>query len=121
MGHVTTVDEFAVDGGRRVGVHLMSEGVGERTVIFSHPAPGSGMFDPDPEETWLRGVALIGIDRPGYGRSTPVAPGTFATVASAADDIAAVVRHLDVGPVGVAGWSAGGRVALAFAARHPDL
>src|SRR5205814_911319 len=89
--------------------------------IWCHGAPGSGRFDPDPEETAARGVTLVGIDRPGYGRSTPVEPGTWATVAGAADDIAAVVRGLDGGPVGVAGWSAGGRVALALAARHPDL
>jgi pimeloyl-ACP methyl ester carboxylesterase len=42
-------------------------------------------------------------------------------VESAADDIAAVLDSLDAGRVGVVGWSAGGRVALALAARRPDL
>jgi pimeloyl-ACP methyl ester carboxylesterase len=42
-------------------------------------------------------------------------------VGSAADDIAAVLDTLHVERVGIAGWSAGGRVALALAARRPDL
>jgi pimeloyl-ACP methyl ester carboxylesterase len=42
-------------------------------------------------------------------------------VASAADDLAAVLESMQVERVGVAGWSAGGRVALALAARRPDL
>jgi pimeloyl-ACP methyl ester carboxylesterase len=63
---------------------------------------------------------LLAVDRPGYGRSDPV-PATWSTVASAADDIAAVLDSLGGGRVGVVGWSAGGRVALALAARRPDL
>jgi pimeloyl-ACP methyl ester carboxylesterase len=66
-------------------------------------------------------VRLLSADRPGYGGSDPVAPGAWATVASAADDLATVLDSLNAGPVGVAGWSAGGRVALALAARRPDL
>lgn len=66
-------------------------------------------------------MTLIAIDRPGYGQSSPVASTDWATVGSAADDIAEVLDQTTEGPVGVAGWSAGGRVALALAARHPHL
>ena len=79
------------------------------------------MFDPDPEHTHASDVTLLALDRPGYGRSDPVAAGTWATVQSAADDIAAVLDGVGAGRVGVVGWSAGGRVAFALAARRPDL
>jgi pimeloyl-ACP methyl ester carboxylesterase len=117
---------FVLDSGRRVAVHLTSTRAlwpgaeEERLVVLCHSAPGAGSFDPDPILTRAREVTLLSVDRPGYGRSDPVT-GRWATVGSAADDVAAVLDTLDVEQVGVAGWSAGGRVALALAARRPDL
>lgn len=123
---------FVLESGRRVAVHhtatrgawfpaQRSAGSGdEHVVVLCHSAPGAGIFDPDPAETRARNVRLLSVDRPGYGGSDPVV-GTWATVASAADDLAEVLDSLRVKRVGVAGWSAGGRVALALAARRPDL
>jgi pimeloyl-ACP methyl ester carboxylesterase len=118
---MTTTSSVTLADGRRVAVHVVAEGSTDRTVVFCHSAPGSGAFDPDPEATWARGVTLIGVDRPGYGGSDPARAGTWAGVDRAADDLAEVLDALGTGPVGVAGWSAGGRVALALAARRPDL
>lgn len=116
------VESIVVRDGRRVAVRVLADGGADRTVVFCHPAPGAGTLDPDPEATHARGVRLIAVDRPGYGGSDPVSGDQWATVDSAADDIADVLRRLDVaGPVGAAGWSAGGRVALALAARAPDV
>jgi pimeloyl-ACP methyl ester carboxylesterase len=118
---------FVLESGRRVAVHLTrSRAFGpaaeeERLVVFCHSAPGAGSFDPDPSLTRARDVTLLSVDRPGYGSSTPVSNGSWATVGSAADDIATVLEAMNVERVGVAGWSAGGRVALALAARRPDL
>lgn len=110
---------FTLRSGRRVEVHRMADGA--RTVAFCHASPGSGAFDPWPEETAARDVALIAVDRPGYGGSEPMPAGQWSTVGQAADDLAEVLESLETGPVGVAGWSAGGRVALALAARRPEL
>jgi pimeloyl-ACP methyl ester carboxylesterase len=111
-------------GGRRVAVHDLTPDApaAAPVVLLCHPAPGSAVFDPDPAATRARGVRLLALDRPGYGASDPIRDG-FATVDSAADDAAAVLDVLlPAGTTaGVAGWSAGGRVALAVAARRPEL
>jgi pimeloyl-ACP methyl ester carboxylesterase len=64
---------------------------------------------------------LLAPDRPGYGGSQPVVSGQWASVERAADDIAQILGQLAIDRVSVAGWSAGGRIALALAARHPEL
>jgi pimeloyl-ACP methyl ester carboxylesterase len=106
--------------GRSVAMYRLAAGDG-RTVVLCHAAPGSGAFDPRPEDTAARRVTLVALDRPGYGRSDPMPAGEWSTVDQAADDLAEVLDGVSTGPVGVAGWSAGGRVALALAARRPDL
>lgn len=116
--------EIVRPGGRRVAVHDLSPDAAADApvVLFCHAAPGAGTFDPDPEVTAAHGVRLVALDRPGYGGSDPIGD-EFASVGSAADDAAALLEQLlPAGrTAGVAGWSAGGRVALALAARRPEL
>lgn len=120
-----TVWHIERPGGRRVAVTELTPDAasGAPVVLLCHVAPGAGNFDPDPAVTAAHGVRLIGVDRPGYGSSDAMPEGAFATVDSAADDAAAVLESVLAPGVtaGVAGWSAGGRVALALAARRPDL
>src|SRR5688500_6193230 len=96
--------------GRKVAVHRLAEREGGRTIVFCHAAPGAGNFDPNPTETAKRPVTLLAVDRPGYGMSEAVAEETWASVGIAADDLAEVLRQMNVKQVGAAGWSAGGRV-----------
>jgi len=84
-------------------------------------APGSRVLDPHPDATAQAGVRLLTIDRPGYGQSSPPPDGTVPTLDGIADDVAHTLKSLGIGPAPVVGWSAGGRVALNLAARHPSL
>jgi pimeloyl-ACP methyl ester carboxylesterase len=117
----TQIEKIIREGGRRVAIHRLAQGDSGRTLVLCHAAPGSGAFDPDPEQTRAREVTLLATDRPGYGQSDPTSDTEWASVGAAADDLLAALDRLASGPVGVAGWSAGGRVALALAARRPDL
>ncbi|NEN04614.1 alpha/beta hydrolase [Diaminobutyricibacter tongyongensis] len=121
---------FTLASGRKVGVSTLGDADAERVVVFCHSAPGSSIFDPDPLVTNTRNVHILALDRPGYGSSDPLPAGEWPSIRRYADDIAEYLRFLRrdegsigvrPGPVGVAGWSAGGRVALALAARHPEL
>ncbi|MFI7436073.1 alpha/beta fold hydrolase [Micromonospora haikouensis] len=115
----STGEMITLRDGRRMAVHRSGADTGRRVVLSCHPAPGSGAFDPDPAATRLAGVTLLAPDRPGYGGSDPATG--WADVPAAADDLAELIDQRGLGRVAVAGWSAGGRVALALAARRPDL
>lgn len=130
MGRMANLT-FTLRSGRRVGVTTLGDPVAARVIVFCHPAPGSSVFDPDPDASANRGVHIVSLDRPGYGSSDPWPAGSWPSIVGAADDIAEYIREMKrlespIGvnrppTIGIAGWSAGGRVALAFAARHPEL
>lgn len=106
--------------GRRVAVQVAGPDDGT-TVLFAHSAPGSRRFDPEPGATAAAGVRLITLDRPGYGGSERLPEGTKPTISLFADDCAAVLEGLGVRDAAAVGWSAGGRVVMALAARRPEL
>ena len=118
-------------GGRAAGVQIFGDPVADRFVVFCHPSPGSALLDPDPELTNRWGVHVVGLDRPGYGSSAPLPDDTPPSIADRADDLAEYLqvvqseaRAVDAGAprtFAVVGWAAGGRVALALAARYPRL
>lgn len=63
--------------------------------------------------------SFVGIDHRGHGRG--VRTPTVFTLEDAADDAAAVLRHLgDTGVVAI-GYSMGGPISMLLARRHPDL
>ena len=63
--------------------------------------------------------SYIAIDHRGHGRG--MRPAQRFELEDAADDAAALIEHLDVGPVILVGYSMGGPLSLLFTRRHPHL
>jgi pimeloyl-ACP methyl ester carboxylesterase len=103
--------------GRTVGFadHGRPDGT---AVLWCHGGPGSRLepayVAPAAAEAGLR---LVGIDRPGYGLSTPE-PGR--TIAGWVPEALAVVDHLGIDRFVTVGISTGGAYALAVAALAPE-
>ena len=111
-GMITTKD------GRTIG--FADYGTPDQTaLLWCHGGPGS-RFEPAffAEAASRAGLRLIGIDRPGYGFSTPQ-PGR--TIGGWVPDAIAVLDHLGIDRLLVAGASTGGAYALALAAQSPRV
>jgi pimeloyl-ACP methyl ester carboxylesterase len=104
--------------GRSVGVADFGS-PNQTAVIWCHGGPGCRL-----EPAYVAGDAarvglrLIGIDRPGYGRSTPQ-PGR--TINGWVDDALAVADELGLERFATMGVSTGGAYALATAAASPRV
>ena len=100
--------------GRTVG-YADYGAVGQTAVLWCHGGPGSRLepqsLAPAAREAGLR---IIGIDRPGYGSSTPL---PRRTIAQWVPDALAVVDHLGIDRFAAVGVSTGGAYALALAAK----
>ncbi len=94
-------------------------GTGE-PVVFIHGALVADSFRSLLTETSLADqYQLIIYHRRGYGESDRVA--SVVSIADQVEDCAMLLRHLNVGPVHVAGHSFGGAVALQLALDHPEM
>lgn len=93
--------------------------VGDPPVVVHHGTPGAKRLFPG----WLadaesKGIRLIGYSRPGYGASTRQAG---RSVASAAQDLAAIADQLQISRLASWGYSGGGPHVLGCASLLPDL
>jgi pimeloyl-ACP methyl ester carboxylesterase len=103
------------------GVKLYTESFGHGTpVLFLHG--GLMFFDnaySKQRDYFAAHHMVIGIDQRGHGHS-PDGPWQI-SYQLMADDTAAVIQKLKVGPVDVVGHSDGGNIALLLARDHPEL
>ncbi|MEY9932681.1 pimeloyl-ACP methyl ester carboxylesterase [Catenulispora sp. GP43] len=86
-------------------------------LVFHHGTPFAAvLFDPMVEAAARHGLRFVIHSRPGYAGSSPQ-PGR--TIASVAEDVAALLAELDADRFLTVGWSGGGPHALACAALLP--
>ncbi|AKE01164.1 alpha/beta hydrolase (plasmid) [Rhodococcus erythropolis] len=97
--------------------HYLDEGTGPLVVLL-HPLAASGEIWRTLTDQLAPNFRVVAPDARGHGRS--VWNGDRFTVSELAEDVAALIDHLGVGPAHVAALSMGGCTAIALAVRHPD-
>ena len=114
---MVTESDLTLPDGRTFHVYDTGAGSGTLAVFWHHGTPNIG---PPPEPLFAAserlGLRWTGLDRPGYGGSSPL-PGR--DVASVAADVAAIADALGIERFAVMGHSGGGPHALACAALLP--
>lgn len=102
------------------GVKLYFEetGSGQETIVFSHGLLWSHKMFADQVDFLSKRYRVIAYDHRGQGQSESKGPFDMDTVA---EDAAALIENLNVGPVHFVGLSMGGFVGMRLAARRPDL
>ena len=113
-----TEHTISTGDGRRVCLLEAGQPDGVPVLVLRGSPHSRLLYDRWVEDAQSRGIRLICYERPGYGGSTRQ-PGR--TVASAANDVAAIARELALNRLLVWGVSGGGPHALACAALLPGL
>lgn len=103
------------------GVRLVAETRGRgRPVVLLHGFPETHRsWEQQTGALVERGFQAIALDLRGYGRSAR--PSSGYDLPTLADDVAAVIRQLDRGPVAVVGHDWGGVVTWELLSRHAPL
>jgi pimeloyl-ACP methyl ester carboxylesterase len=108
-------EERATVNGIELGYRVVGEGA---PLILLHGSFGSVEMFGENVERLAEHRQVIGVDLQSHGRSqAPDRPMRYETMA---DDIAALIEQIDVGPAAIMGFSLGGAVALRTALQHPD-
>ena len=104
--------------GRRV-CYLSAGGSADRqTILLIHGSGVSARYWVNQLRGLGRALRVLAIDLPGHGGSDPT---EVATVEEYADTVASALDALEIRPVIAAGHSLGGAIAIALAARRPDV
>ncbi|MGY1796690.1 alpha/beta fold hydrolase [Geodermatophilus sp. SYSU D00525] len=119
-----TTTELRVDEGYApvtggVRMYWRSLGEGGTPLVVVHGGFGVVEVFGDVLDRLAAHRRVVAVELQGHGRTADVA--RRLTWDALADDVAALVRHLDLGPADVLGYSLGGGVALRTAIRHPEV
>ncbi len=116
---------FEIDGARIAYDDTGSPRPGAPTLVLLHGFPLSRAMWSAQTEGLARVARVVAPDLRGYGDSTSggwPSGGDAASLDRYADDVAALIDHLDADwPVVLTGFSMGGYIAMALLRRHPGL
>ncbi|CAN7226408.1 alpha/beta fold hydrolase [Rhizobium leguminosarum] len=116
--HAQTVETGIVEL-KESKIEYFSRGEGEPIVLLPGGTLKVSYLDGLAEALAEAGHRVVGINFRGSGKST--GPSDGVTLQTMADDVAGVIKALNLGPVNVAGNDFGNRVARMLAASHPEL
>jgi pimeloyl-ACP methyl ester carboxylesterase len=96
-------------------------GEGERTLVLVHGLlMNRRMYDKLAPEMASRGNRVVTLDLLGHGRSDRPVDMRLYNLNAFAEQVLALVDHLEVGPPVLGGTSLGANVGIEFAVHHPD-
>lgn len=108
--------ETSLPGGGSVAWCEWGDPAGEPLILL-HGTPGSRLFYPDPALTGSAGLRVLTLDRPGYGRSTPM---DLPSLLGVAERVARLAEDRGLERFSVVGFSGGAPAALACGAALGD-
>ncbi len=106
-----------------VEIAFLDEGAGEPVVLVHGFASNKEVnwVSPGWMSTLARaGRRVIALDNRGHGQSTKLYDPTAYHTAVMAEDVRALIAHLDLGRADVMGYSMGARITAFFASAHPE-
>src|SRR6266478_1765078 len=116
QGHDSSASGYAPVNGLRM--HYEIHGQGEPLILIHGGLGSSDMFDAILPEL-SKGHKVIAVDLQAHGRTADVdRPLSYEAMA---DDIAELIRYLEIPAADVMGYSVGGEVALRTAIQHSDV
>jgi pimeloyl-ACP methyl ester carboxylesterase len=101
-----------------IDIYYEIEGEGRPLLLIAGLGANSSAFA-QAKGSFVKDYTVITFDNRGVGRSS-LPPGPY-TIDQMGDDAAALVAHLDRGPVAAVGWSLGGSVLQSMLIRHGAL
>ena len=116
-GSVPAIKQAKVDGAT---LSYLEQGQGV-PVVFVHGAIADHRTWDAQRDPTARKYRYIAFDQRYFGPAPWPDDGKHFSVATHANDLAAFLRQLDVGPAHLVGWSYGADVVLVLAVQHPAL
>ena len=114
----------ATEGSFRYHGHRITydvHGSGERVLVLVHGLlMNRRMYDKLAPDIASRGNRVVAVDLLGHGRSDRLADRQIYSMSAFADQVRALLDHLELEAPVVGGTSLGANVGLEFAAHHPD-